>query len=175
MTVDALLDALTQRGIIATYNGGRLHIDAPAGSFSPDLQVEVRRHRDEIVKRLSTRQEGEPTPNDTIPAAEWTERTDADGWRILERSGTTGLEIIAPPPPCGKCGRLDLWQDVAGGWHCLRCDPPTVARRLRREAARIRQRYAGVRRREGLTGSFQPDPLEGRSSPVRVREIDKIS
>jgi len=150
MTVDALLDALTQRGIIATYDGGRLHIDAPAGSFSPDLQAEVRRHREEIVRRLSTgADQSGPIPDDTIPVAdspEWIERTDADGRRILERADVAGLEIIDVPTPCPHCDGIEVWQDVAGGWHCLRCDPPTVARRLRRAAARIRQR-AGTRAR----------------------------
>ena len=31
-------------------------------------------------------------------------------------------EVITPPPPCPKCGSLDLWQTVAGNWRCEHCD-----------------------------------------------------
>ena len=149
MTIDDLLDALRERGIIVAYDGARLHIDAPAGSFTPDLQAEVRRHRDAIVRRLSTGagQEGEPTPNDTIPAAdvaEWIERTDADGRRIIERADVAGLEIIDIPDPCTNCGNVEVWQDLDGGLHCVTCSPaPKTGERLRRLRDRIRKRSSG--------------------------------
>lgn len=42
--------------------------------------------------------------------------------------------------PCDKCDSLDLWQSVAGNWHCAKCDPPEVARALRERAAELRMR-----------------------------------
>ena len=50
------------------------------------------------------------------------------------------FEEIDPPDPCSECGKLELWQTMAGNWRCLRCDPPTTARRLRRLAARLRSK-----------------------------------
>jgi hypothetical protein len=85
-------------------------------------------------------------------AAEWTERETPDAWRILERADMAGLEIVDLPAPCPDCGGIDVWQDVAGGWHCLLCDPPTVTRRLRQDAARIRKRYAAARRLRNTPG-----------------------
>ena len=46
------------------------------------------------------------------------------------------IEVIDPPDPCPECGSLELWQTLTGNWRCLRCDPPTTARRLRERAAR---------------------------------------
>ncbi len=48
------------------------------------------------------------------------------------------IEVIDPPDPCPKCGTLELWQSLAGNWRCLRCDPPTKARRLRERTARLK-------------------------------------
>ena len=48
------------------------------------------------------------------------------------------IEVIDPPDPCPECGTLELWQSLAGNWRCLRCDPPTKARRLRERAARLK-------------------------------------
>ena len=53
--------------------------------------------------------------------------------------------------PCPKCGTLELWQSVAGDlfglapgrWRCVKCDPPTTARRLVEAKKRIRRRMNG--------------------------------
>lgn len=50
------------------------------------------------------------------------------------------------PEPCERCGSLDQWLSLAGDlagvapgrWHCLRCNPPETARRLRGLAERLR-------------------------------------
>lgn len=82
------------------------------------------------------------TQSQDVNAAEWIERTDPDGRRILERADVAGLEIIDPPPPCPKCNRFELWQDVAGGWHCATCNPaPDTGERLRRLRSRINKRF----------------------------------
>jgi len=54
-----------------------------------------------------------------------------DGWP---------LDSIDPDEvaPCSECGTLELWQTLAGNWRCLRCDPPTTARRLRERAAQVK-------------------------------------
>jgi hypothetical protein len=40
--------------------------------------------------------------------------------------------------PCAHCNTLDQWQTLTGNWRCLRCDPPTKARRLRDRAAQLK-------------------------------------
>lgn len=57
-------------------------------------------------------------------------------------------QVIGEVVPCPDCGRLDLWQLAAGDlfgltsgrWRCMKCDPPTAARRLAEAAERIRGR-----------------------------------
>lgn len=54
------------------------------------------------------------------------------------------LEEIDPPPPCPRCGSLDLWESpdrisVSGfRWRCRRCDPPRRTEAWARKAARLR-------------------------------------
>jgi phage N-6-adenine-methyltransferase len=52
---------------------------------------------------------------------------------------------IDAPDDCPECGTLRLWQTLAGNWRCLRCDPPTTARRLRKLAARLTGRTESPR------------------------------
>ena len=54
-----------------------------------------------------------------------------DGWE----------SAIEPPPPCPKCGSLELWQDILGGWHCQHCDGAKFQRSLRLmdQAARLQR------------------------------------
>ncbi len=60
----------------------------------------------------------------------------------LEGCGLDPAEVIDPAElvPCPTCARLELWETLAGNWRCLRCDPPTRARRLAEAAERIRRR-----------------------------------
>ena len=52
------------------------------------------------------------------------------------------LEEIDPPPPCPRCGSLELWESprspAGSTWRCLRCDPPVRARAWARKAERLR-------------------------------------
>jgi hypothetical protein len=76
---------------------------------------------------------GEPTPESGEPVS-------PDGWPA---------DCIDPDEltPCPKCGTLELWQTAAGDlfgrtpgrWRCMKCDPPTAARRLAEAAERIRR------------------------------------
>jgi hypothetical protein len=57
-------------------------------------------------------------------------------------------QVFGEVVPCPVCGSLELWQSVAGDllgltpgrWRCMKCDPPTAARRLAEAAERIRRR-----------------------------------
>jgi hypothetical protein len=57
-------------------------------------------------------------------------------------------QAIGEVVPCPKCCKLELWQTAAddlfgltpGRWRCVKCEPPTDARRLAEAAERIRRR-----------------------------------
>lgn len=68
----------------------------------------------------------------------------------LEGCGLDPAETIDPADvvPCPDCGRLELWETLAGHWRCLRCDPPTTARRLRELVAQLKNRPYGFARNE---------------------------
>jgi len=117
--LDHLLATLAARDILLHAGGGRLHIDAPVGSFTPELQAQVKRQRDEIIRQLEAEQ--------------------ADG-------GPRWEDRIEPPEPCPRCDGLLCWWDLYGGRHCLHCNPPVNARRLAADAARIRQQTTPTNR-----------------------------
>ena len=50
-----------------------------------------------------------------------------DGWSAGE-----WVEAVKPPAPCALCGSLELWWNLLGGIHCMRCHPPVVSSRLLR-------------------------------------------
>ena len=62
---------------------------------------------------------------------------------VNEESEVTGEQVV----PCPECGSLELWQSAAGDlfghmpgiWRCMKCDPPTTARRLAEAAENIRR------------------------------------
>lgn len=71
-------------------------------------------------------------------ALDWQEYIGPDGRRCLVRSDAAGLELV-DVQPCPVCGGLELWQDLAGEWHCSNCRPmPTTGQRLRQRAAELR-------------------------------------
>lgn len=45
--------------------------------------------------------------------------------------------------PCPKCGSYEQWQSLAGGWHCMACEPPHKSNLLQRKAARFRRLAGG--------------------------------
>ena len=109
--LDHLLATLADRGVVMRVEDGRLQIDAPAGLFTPELTAEIKRHRDEIIRRLEAAQ-----------------ANDGPRWE----------DCVDPPEPCPRCDGLMCWWDLLGGLHCLNCNPPIPARRLAADAARIR-------------------------------------
>ncbi len=134
---------------IADDNG--LAIDAPKDALTPDLIARMKAHKADLLAVL--RPAPDPAPvNQTDAAAVWQAALDrlesdplfppdvmedlraADAvWADYPEAGELedeGIEVIDPPDPCAECGTLELWQTLAGNWRCLRCDPPTKARRF---------------------------------------------
>ena len=56
-------------------------------------------------------------------------------------AGGVWESAIEPPPPCPKCGSLELWQDFGGKWHCQHCEPEKFRQglQLMKRAARLRK------------------------------------
>lgn len=48
-------------------------------------------------------------------------------------------KCITPPEACPQCGTLELWESLARNWHCVKCKPPTTAKRLRDFVVRKKQ------------------------------------
>ena len=42
-------------------------------------------------------------------------------------------------PPCPRCGSYALWENMAGTWRCVKCDPPHKSNLLQRKAVRFRR------------------------------------
>ena len=93
---------------------GGLNIDAPANTLTPSLLAQLKDSKAQLLASLQ--------PEELGP----------DGWPV----DSIHAEELAP---CSKCNSLDLWQTLSGSWRCMKCDPPTLARRLAAQADRIRQ------------------------------------
>ena len=111
MSTAELMTDLARLGIRIEAHGDRLRY-SPRSGVTPDLADRMKAHKGELLAIL---------------------RRDPEAGKTDE-----GIEVIAPPDPCPKCGTLELWQSLASNWRCLRCDPPTKARRLRERAARLK-------------------------------------
>ena len=111
MSATQLMIDLARLGIHIEAHGARLRY-SPGSAVTPDLTRRMKAHKGELLAILRRDPEaGEPDE---------------------------GIEVIDPSDPCPKCGTLELWQSLAGNWRCLRCDPPTKARRQRERAARLK-------------------------------------
>jgi hypothetical protein len=60
--------------------------------------------------------------------------------RISDTEVAMWDDCIDPPPPCPKCGGLELWESMAGGWQCMICDPPKTALRLLDRVSKLQSR-----------------------------------
>jgi hypothetical protein len=102
----------------------------------PDLLAQVKTHKEDLLAALR------PMHQPAAPVADLGERVD------LGEQVDVG-EVI-DPPPCPRCGRLEMWQTATGNWRCLRCDPPKTSMRLL-------ERAQGMRRRLGIPANLEAD------------------
>ncbi|GAA4435812.1 hypothetical protein [Bremerella cremea] len=104
MNARHVIDTLTSQGIRLVVEGNRLRYH-PKESINDDQVELLKTHKQQIICLLSR-----PEPTDE---ASWPDTIDG---HALE--------------PCPKCGTLELWENLAGNWRCLRCDPPTRWRKF---------------------------------------------
>ena len=121
---DLLID-LDRAGVRELIPDGDTLRYRPRDALTPALAERLRTHKAELTAALRP----------PVAPAEPAEAV------LLE-------ECIDLPDPCPECGTLELWQTLAGNWRCLRCDPPTTARRLAKLAERLRRRKS----RKNTTG-----------------------
>lgn len=149
MSATQLVSDLARLGIRIEAHGERLRY-SPRAAATPALIHRMKTHKGELLAILQ--RDSETTvigPNETAQAwqADAARRKDdppfpPDALEELQAADTPiadetqeETDAIDPPAPCPRCGTLELWQSLAGNWRCLRCDPPSKARRLREQAA----------------------------------------
>ena len=116
--------------------GLRLHCPTPEAAAA----IETCR------SKLETIFEGWDTDMEADLDAEYVE--DPDRW-LAENT-------IPLPAPCSKCESVDRWQDVAGGWHCAKCDPPIRSQIIREQAKRLRRQ---AQTSDGTLAAMKPRPI----------------
>lgn len=146
MSAAQLMTDLARLGIRIEAHGDRLRY-SPRSAVTPVLADRMKAHKGELLAILSPDAERsaiqwcETAPRHEVQAALENALIEWDAI-VAESDGPPAdlqsIEVTDPPDPCPKCGTLELWQSLVGNWRCLRCDPPTKARRLRERAARMK-------------------------------------
>ena len=95
---DALLAEVTRLGIRLMVNGGKLRVEAPAGTLTPELRTALAASKPAILARLRVSLALAP-PTPARPR---------------------------PEGACRMCGGLDYWLSIHGGLACEICHPPAV-------------------------------------------------
>ena len=120
-----LLDRIIAAGGDVAVVGGDLRVRVPSGLLTQAERSILAENKAEIVKLLASTTAG---PAAETPVVGTTAETDLD------------REIVVPPPPCLQCGGFMVWWDIAGGVHCMTCEPAVRSARVREQAERIRRR-----------------------------------
>ena len=150
MTAITLLNDLTRLQIQLKADGDRLRY-APRSAVTPALAEQIKAHKGELLEILRNPTTcPEMTPRDTAttsPAASEQlsgnpPTCNAATEHDLGPSGPDGWPVNCVDPneltPCPECDTLELWQSLAGNWHCHNCNPPDKARQLRELAQRLK-------------------------------------
>ena len=160
MSVSALLAKLTQLGIEVGVDGDRIWY-SPRSAVTPDLAKRMKAHKGELLATLGPEAPAEESDPkccwcgstrlvDGKQGRIWCDDCERVAWLVLPnkiiRADVASLKLINPPERCPECDGLEFWESVAGDlfgrtpgrWRCLRCDPPTTARRLRDRAERLK-------------------------------------
>ncbi|NLF73191.1 MAG: hypothetical protein GX575_29495 [Candidatus Anammoximicrobium sp.] len=185
-----ILNKIRQAGGSITVFAGRVRIEAPPGTIT-DLDREVLgQHKQELLRLFAPVYPIVDDP-DERQAIQWAEGLDArqaalvvgvavQEWDDLVRSDSLepAVDVVEDldvwinentiePAACGQCGGLERWQDLAGGWHCARCNPPIRAQIIRERAKRLRRQSQAS---DGALALLQPRPImKAESAPVDAR------
>jgi hypothetical protein len=131
-----VVDKIDHAGGRLSVVDGRLRVMAPAGTLTDQDREVLAEHRGGLIEALT------PRSRSTGP--------DRDQDQVEDEDHRIDESMLVDPVACERCGSLECWLDLRDQRHCLRCDPPIVAQRLRQHADRIRRRE---RTRTGSNGS----------------------
>ena len=134
---------------------GDLRIEAPVGLLTPEDKSVLTQFKTDLVPLLARpMQLDDPDEREAIVWAETAPAEEVDqalDRALVEYDHIVGEELVVEdldqwladntiePISCDDCGGLERWEDIAGGWHCNRCDPPLRAQTLRLQVARLRR------------------------------------
>jgi Zn ribbon nucleic-acid-binding protein len=110
------------------------------GTLTDQDRAILAQHRDDILAMLGAVDVDTIPPHSGKTGVMSTSAADTDQDQANQDVDQWLRDNTVEPMECGKCGSLDQWQDLAGGWHCRSCDPPVVAQRVRERAAELRRR-----------------------------------
>ena len=158
MKATTLLSELAELHIRLHVIGGHLRF-APRSEVTTDLAHRMRIHKTELLKLLLTEGSSVAIPpycphcNGLIVI-----QPTVDGYLnficdacdrcpgckpVCDRDASQSMpsvpvvdisnidEVVDYVDACSTCRSFDLWQTLLGKWKCVRCDPPTTARRIR--------------------------------------------
>lgn len=131
--VEQLLLELARRKVGLTADGDRLRY-SPRSAMTPELVVRLKEHKAAV---LAIVQEAKPCEHG---ARRKVGDQDVNCRAEQDQGASTWESAIDPPPPCPKCGSLELWWNLLGDTRCMKCDPPTVSIKPQEHATKIRHR-----------------------------------
>lgn len=168
MEVLVLIEHARAAGLVVAVEGEQLVVEGPV-SAAP-LAHALGRHKAAVLAALSGTLIA-PTITETSTNAG---KSEGFGFGRAQKSPENDLEALFEidcPPPCPKCGSLELWQTVTGIWRCLACDPPNMAtaQRITRLAARYRRRSPPLADGESIARESEPDRPRSKRAPKSSR------
>ena len=150
MTAITLIKDLARLGIQLKADGDRLRY-APRSAVTPALVEQIKAHKGELLEILRNPTAcPEMTLRDTASASPAASEQlsgnpptcDTGTEHDLGPLGPDGWPVNYVDPAglttCPQCDTLELWQSLAGNWHCQNCNPPDKARQLRELAQRLK-------------------------------------
>ena len=150
MTATTLIKDLARLGIQLKADGERLRY-SPRSAVTPDLAAQMKYHKAGLLALLRNPTDV-PEIDPTNAAAVWQAALDRLEGSAPHCDPATEPDFGPPGPdgwpascidpdeltPCPECDTLELWQSLAGNWHCQNCDPPDKARQLRERVKRLK-------------------------------------
>ena len=132
------LAKIDSSGGVVSVQDGEVRFKVPPGLLSDQDRAVLAKHRDDILAMLTPVDVDTTTPHSgktAIVSTDWEPEVVEDLEQWLR-------ENTVEPDKCDQCGGLECWEDLAGGRHCLLCDPPVRANKIRERAEKLRQHYS---------------------------------
>lgn len=140
-----VLAKIDSTGGTVVVRDGEVRARVRPGTLTDQDRAILVKHRDDILAMLTPVDVDTITPHSGKAGVVSTSAAETEVEVVEDLDQWLRDNTIPLPAACDKCGGLDQWQDLAGGWHCSACSSRLTAQRLRERAERLR-REAGVRK-----------------------------